>query len=849
MTQMMIKSPVAIGEILLEAGVGAFYLTGKNANLVFNHYFLSEIVVIYDASFDDLEVWSFDHEFTGGAQLLVNMDVQTFNSISAMRIDPSGRFLFLSASGGDVRQWAWDGSSYYELYDGVSCGSNTVNSIFIAVEGSIHVAGSASFGDGVCNMSYRTSASPTVGYEFGVASNYVPPGTANHCEIGIFGDYRINAERGTVGAGMFGLPQSSQSHLFTLSLPQNVLDWLDIGAIGAWGVPWGRALIGWDRDNGYVVTMEGGANGPWECQVFQVWTGDPNGILSTLWINESAMLDEPECCCIVNGYVVVMVNTTPSELQTWSIGAGSFGAVDSVEMPDGLAGEYAFVSPYTNKVYVRAGNMYCYDVDESGTITYLDETIGIGISNDCAPAFYPTALTPHIDTTIFWNGLESYWDMDEASNLERNGQYIIKDDYGATTGTPIVDHVLDSATPRGTTYVMFDGFAWSCVRTANTPMPKIVSNYVGLYDTNPGGVWPGALTYSDFGFSDVFIESYVRTKGAGDSAGVVVRFQDIDNFIYVYINPTTDLFVLAKVEGGSETVLDSTTVVMSDNLNYRIRVWTNGENLMATHTYANTISSTSSFLQTSTKHGQYLRGYNGLFTDASWFYLSPFPYTFTDNTATPNRTGSNLQYSGTDKAGAFTADNMSLVTTGTPFDSTGTFQIGMMVDFTSTTGSQCTLMCKGDSSTSGDANVDWCLGHTGTAGSWFWRVRCGGTLYSVEIPTAETPRSTEWTFVTAYYDAGSNEIGLAVRTWYGSQSPYAFQNVYKTTAVGGTRNNDHSTTMLGSRTIAAAEPTVGGIDKVFLYSRVLSHDEWLWLANYGVKHGRRFVEFPNMTLA
>ena len=855
-----VEATSGVGEVaVLEPFIHGVEATSGAGEVIIPIY-TSEIVVVYDGSFDDLEVWSFDHTGGPSAQLL-NMDVQLFNSISAMTVDPSGKFLFLSAGGGDLRQWAWDGTSFYELYNGGTCGTNEVNWVHIkeTAPGVVYAVGSGSGGSGICAVPYFTSASPTTGYEFSTPVNFdqpIPLGPPdNYCkEIEIIGDWRDSQGPGSVGSRLLGLAGEYCNTWcrFTASgTSMGLVGYVKPTPLGAWGIPWGKALVSWDRDSGVIVASGGSTANPGEVHAYQATDSAHPNTFQLLWANASAWSDEPICLTMCNDYVVAVFKTTPTEIRTYSVGGSGLTLVDNVAFANTGWSIYseAFTSPYTNKVYFYVGNVYCYGVDSAGLLTYHGATNSVGSGNGSCIAFFPVPFTPHIDTTVFWNSLESYWDMDELDPSDRYGAKFFEDSYSAgITGELISAHAPDTIFDT----VMIDGMPltpWSYVKTTDTEDPVVSSGYLIMSGGGPlaGGVWPGAITFADFGVSDADCYSYVKTGGTGDSVGVVMRYQDIDNFIYAYIEPITDSCVLAKVESGVETVLDSATfpITMNDGGNYYIRLWMYGSYIKAwveTFSAKVQLSATSTFLQTSTKHGQYLRGLNGLPTAANWFRVSPFPYPFTDNTITPDRTGSNLQYSSTDKAAAFTADNMSLVTTGTPFDSTGSFQVGMMVDFTSTTGSQCTLMCKGDSIT---GDVDWHLGHTGTAGSWFWKVRCGGTLYSVEIPTAETPRSTEWTFVTAYYDAGSNEIGLAVRTYYNSQSPYEFQNVYETTAVGGTRNNDHSTMMLGSRTIAAAEPTVGGIDKVFYYSRVLSHDEWLWLANYGVRKGRRFAEFSN----
>jgi len=115
------------------------------------------------------------------------------------------------------------------------------------------------------------------------------------------------------------------------------------------------------------------------------------------------------------------------------------------------------------------------------------------------------------------------------------------------------------------------------------------------------------------GISDCDITSIIRyAGGVGDTStdGVVLRYEDADN--YYWIGPVANLnkFRIIKREGGSNSVpAEATGITISVDTDYTITINADGTSIVAELNGANQLTTTDSVHTTETKHG--INGYRG----------------------------------------------------------------------------------------------------------------------------------------------------------------------------------------------------------------------------------------------
>jgi hypothetical protein len=104
------------------------------------------------------------------------------------------------------------------------------------------------------------------------------------------------------------------------------------------------------------------------------------------------------------------------------------------------------------------------------------------------------------------------------------------------------------------------------------------------------------------GISDCTV-SAIFIPGTGNPVGIIVRQSDVNNFLCLVFSLTT-LYIL-RVQAGGGTILASGAITASAGVGAALEVTLSGTSISVTFDGTVTLSTTSSFNQTATKHGIY----------------------------------------------------------------------------------------------------------------------------------------------------------------------------------------------------------------------------------------------------
>jgi hypothetical protein len=839
----------------------------------------TEYLFCHDNSFGDFQIFSVNFDASPMHELAYNFDPWALNC-EDMFCD--GQFLWYGY-GTRIYQLGWDGKRFVRLSVMTLHGTNALDSIAIKTlnEGrNIHGSATSYYCD-VMTVQYPIKApwrwSPYWG-ELDISGG-------TNKDFVWFADFKWKLPAHTSGRGdlIVGLPLSAADPITVLSIEGITVSDYDVLVPGAFGASSGsvKGRISFDRDTGQIAYMHNQYTYPQRITLFEVDLDLPQGAplsylsYTTDYYNDtSTTLTSVIGMC--NGYICVFSDEGVeggSWLRTYKYDGSwtnhdnfDLTGIQFVDDATGDFGGYCYTSPYTGKLYLQDSTALCFDIDDSGNVTFLFETVYNGYDEITT---YPKMPDVWYDGSTVMDGLVCIWefDDDEDDNVPRPPMYWYWCEFQGTTGTPVTEY-------EGFNESLFEWFRWSVLKTAGSDDPY-VSSYPGYLRVTGGtGAWPGTITYGNFGnHSDGYIESYILANGGvdGDSAGVVIRMTDIDNFIYAYIKPSEQTLTLAKVENGTETVIDQQTIsgmtTTTGGLGY-IYVQFNGPDISVRLTHYQLadenfyVSGSTTFQQDAVLHGVQLAGYNGATTQAGRFRFSPWIGIW-DSHGSVN----GLQYGTTwntyDHCIGLDIETdpdtyLSMTTTGTGFDSTGAFTLLFFwqQDYRLNDmeiGDRVTLMKKGDPTSSSDNDVDWHfwfekndLGQSNTGVTIGFDVKCGSKLYSVESDFFESLTNTDLLFA-CYYDPDDDTIGWNLegqcerQVRANPEDPYPYRNYpqdvlhngWVTTKVSGTRNNNYSTVLLGGCTNQSGDPRkAGGIwDKVQLYNRKINFDELLWVGN------------------
>lgn len=256
-----------------------------------------------------------------------------------------------------------------------------------------------------------------------------------------------------------------------------------------------------------------------------------------------------------------------------------------------------------------------------------------------------TALTPaanQYDTIVFiFGGHDSsgnpIFSGDTASNFQhgchifirenRTGDYklaIILEEYDLISSANIYAHALKSG---GTSFIA-NNDNWKVTDSLTTYLdvlyPVVGDKFTTTFGTadtgqtwtQQSGTWSvssGKATCNGAGIAtidastgaaDVIIKAILNT-GTGNPS-IVFRWSDSNNYWYVQLDNTSNIYELHEVNGGSDNVRDSASITIANSTDYSLQVRIEGSNVEAWFDGDNNtklVYTTATLNQTATIHG------------------------------------------------------------------------------------------------------------------------------------------------------------------------------------------------------------------------------------------------------
>ena len=355
-------------------------------------------------------------------------------------------------------------------------------------------------------------------------------------------------------------------------------------------------------------------------------TGTPGtlkGLNDEIIKSSSGTLTATECSGgIINNYGQLVANT-----QTFPTGLKGFNGVCVISKSD--AGSFALKANETNRIYLNGASL-----GVNGKAIILNPAIGNSlsfISFQTATEIYDYLITPGYGTTAI-SGIDSNIIINSMDTILLN-QAIV-----TTTGIDLRivnsdEEIIEGAADSGG-FLFFDTFT----DTDSTNL----SDHTPDYDLVAGG-WSatgGQITSNQAVSDNASVERVVVQTNEADvivrcllktadtityAVAIIARYVDDNNHLRLLLHPPSPTspegyeFKIGKVEGGSASDLvglDTISAVVPLSSWFIAEFTLSSTNLSAVlkNKFGNQIgaglslSTTSSFSQTATKHGIYLRG-------------------------------------------------------------------------------------------------------------------------------------------------------------------------------------------------------------------------------------------------
>lgn len=185
------------------------------------------------------------------------------------------------------------------------------------------------------------------------------------------------------------------------------------------------------------------------------------------------------------------------------------------------------------------------------------------------------------------------------TDVATSASNVVEDSFTDADDTLLPDHTPD---------IDVEGGGWN----SDSGTAKILSNRCRITDNGPGNIFNNGGHWIDSGISDATIVVKFRQVSSGILQGGII-FRHIDNNNYLYIEhrgSSTDVFRIGKVEGGSNTELDSASFSATDDDEYcTITLIFDGDDITATIVDSldgdntATVSTTTTKFLTETEHG------------------------------------------------------------------------------------------------------------------------------------------------------------------------------------------------------------------------------------------------------
>ncbi len=158
-----------------------------------------------------------------------------------------------------------------------------------------------------------------------------------------------------------------------------------------------------------------------------------------------------------------------------------------------------------------------------------------------------------------------------ARRLQPNSVYYF-DSFTGTDGTSLANHVMDMGT--GWTQQALTG------TLATLSSGRVLFNENGRLLVK-GIVWTTTTDYSSGTFNVTV--NFPVASNPFSAAGLVIRFQDMDNYTAILVSRALNALVILEVNAGISTVRQSTSVgTVSTGVDYTIRAVVNGISVTAT---------------------------------------------------------------------------------------------------------------------------------------------------------------------------------------------------------------------------------------------------------------------------